>query len=646
LSIWKFFPATLTPDGRKVPVKGFKWREDCSSDQGVINSWSTQYPQLKFYGLPTGPDNDLLVLDVDVKSGGLETIKKYNIPITMSQRTRSGGVHYFFKYPKDGKRYGNRAGFDQGLDIRGADGYVIFYGVDNTPICEAPDWFKSHALAVEKEAVNLEDVVKIDPEIVKQKLDESCENIRNAPEGESNNVLNTEAYKIGQLVTSGSVDREHAYNELFNAAKERGKPDQEARATIESGLKGGASNPVISPFGNRQPELLVPTFEATPPERWTPSFFTTYDLMNFSKLKRPQIFKDWSTQDIHLTTADGGTGKTTLKLYEAVCLALGEPFLGHECLLEGGGRTLFVTGEDTAEKLAAMIGSILKQMDIHKDREKVAKIKNNILIKKDEDLCLIDKARNGFITLNTEAYSKVCEAIEDLKPDMIVFDPIASFWGSESALNDMSKIVAKFMGRLVVKSNACVEMINHMGKASSSTKDMTQFAGRGGTALPSHSRVSRVLRLVDHEEYKQLTGNDLTENQSAMMCNVNKFSDGSPLFNEPFLIVREGFLFSKVTVVAEKIKEELDKASDTERVFGYIKTQRNAGRYPNKEIITAHFNAQADKISKERTNQALALLCYEGHMGEMVKTILNPDIEAGGKVYMITDMDGKEVKNA
>ena len=225
---------------------------------------------------------------------------------------------------------------------------------------------------------------------------------------------------------------------------------------------------------------------------------------------------------------------------------------------------------------------------------------------------------------------------------MIVFDPISSFWGSESALNDMSKAVSKFMGVLVERGNTCVEIINHMGKASSSSKDMSQFAGRGGTGLPSHARVSRVLRPVDDDEYEELTGFCLQNNQSAVMCNVNKFSDGSPLYNKPFLLVRDGYLFSRVNLVEQKVKEEQHKANDSERVFAFIHEERQAKRYPTKNIIISTFMASSSKLSKDRVVRALESLSYIGHLGDKIKMIENPDMEVGGKVYLITDSQGKE----
>src|SRR5690554_962479 len=222
---------------------------------------------------------------------------------------------------------------------------------------------KQAALSAPKEEVDPSTIVKVSHDIVSKILEEACENIRNAPSGESNNILNVEAFRVGQLIPSGSIDRDFAFNELFKAAKDRGKPDYEARATINSGFKGGAATPYTNPFGDNPPTLFIPVTQPRVVERWTPFFFSRSDLTNFTKLKKPQIFKDWSVEDITITSADGGTGKTTLKLNEAVALALGEPFLGFDCVC-GEGRTLFITGEDSYEKLGAMLGAILKQMGL------------------------------------------------------------------------------------------------------------------------------------------------------------------------------------------------------------------------------------------------------------------------------------------
>jgi len=639
--VFRIFPATIH-DNRKVPLIE-NWANLATTDPVQHKAWTDYFgDKIKLWGMPTGPRDDLFVLDVDVKhenDNGFNTIQSENlqIPQTMTQTTMSGGKHYIFKYPKDGQEYGNRVKFKPGLDIRGAGGWIAYYGTDATPIGEAPEW-------VSKEALNTvvdpsQPTIMIAPEIAQVIFDNALEAIREAPEGEGNDVLNVETFKVGQLVASNAVTKEYAEAELLKAAMDRGRGAYESKKTIESGLKGGCKKPLTSPFGSDAP---TPHFDIPPPPeppgRWTPAAFTPQELTDVRKLRKPQLFKDWSTEDIHLTTADGGTGKTTLKLYEAICLALALPFLGFDCLQSG--RTLFITGEDSRAKIGAMIGAILKQMNMLHHIDHVTK---SIFVKCDTDLNLITKDRQGFLTYNPDAVRQLTEAVEDIKPKFIVFDPISSFWGSESSLNDMAKAVSKLMMKLVETSEGCVEMINHVGKSSSANKDMTQFSGRGGTGLPSHSRVSRALRPVYEDEYRELTGDFLVDGESAILCNVNKFTDGSPLYNKPFIILRKGYLFSRKNLTEAKAREKEKEFNDSDRIFDFIKESRSNARYPTREVCVAHFMNHAEPIAAAATKRALNLLAFNGVRGEMIKMIDNPDVSITDKAYVIVDMDGREV---
>ena len=642
MSNFKIFPAHLNREGQKVPlIKG--WNELASNDPNQIKLWQELYrDRISFWGVPCGQANGIYVLDIDVKkANGWQSLQNlgYQIPETLRQDTPSGGSHFFFK-TQPGKHYPNTVNSGLGLDTRGDRGWVAWYGlVNNVPLVEAPDWlFK---LAPDKPIVETNvSPIRLAPEIAQGIFQASLDAVRNAPEGESNDTLNREAFRVGQLVSSQSISREFAFAELFKAAKDRGKPDYEAKATIESGLNGGAKHPLTSPFGTTEPQATI-TLPAPPeaPERWTPKYLTRHDLLNTSKLRKPQLFLDWSTEDISITTADGGTGKTTLKLNEAICLALGDRFLGFEC--KQRGKTLYITGEDTDKKLAAMLGAIMKQMglmdDTPENNAKVDTVLSSIVIKKDSDLCLIAKDRQGFLYPNKDAMQKVIQAIEDINPKLIVFDPIASFWGSESALNDMNKAVTRFMSDIVEKYGVSVEMINHMGKSSSASKDMTQFAGRGGSGLPSNSRVSRVLRALPSEEYSEMTGAELIGDQTAMLCNVNKFSDGSPLLGKPFIVIRNGYLFSKITLSPQKAKEVDKKMDDLERVYNYIKTERDKNKYPTRSVVIGHFMTTSGAMSADRVKRSIDMLVFQGYMGDKIMEVENPDLTVKHKALIISD---------
>ena len=58
-----------------------------------------------------------------------------------------------------------------------------------------------------------------------------------------NATLNRAAFNLGQLVAAGLLDANQVREVLLAAALEAGNPEAKARATIESGIAGGAAKP-------------------------------------------------------------------------------------------------------------------------------------------------------------------------------------------------------------------------------------------------------------------------------------------------------------------------------------------------------------------------------------------------------------------
>lgn len=630
----KVFPAT-TRDGTKMPLIK-DWYTLATSDPVQIAHWQQQFgSQISFWGVPTGSVNGIVAVDIDVKKGinGYESAKNHGLtfPNTMCQNTPTGGKHYIYKAPQDIKLGNTTSSFAPAVDTRGEKGWIAYYGFDSTPIADAPEWL----LKSKKEETTVKSVnYTIEKSLAESMLEELCIDIANAPPGESNDTLNSKSFQAAStLLTTGSLSKDYVYDKLFQAAKMRGKPDSEARATIESGLTSGlrAGPSFECPF-----EPVIVQHIKPNNGRWTPPFITVEMMKDHSKSRSKQLFKDWSNEDICITTGDGGTGKTTLKLVEAVCLALGQRFLGFECVQ--AGKTLYIIGEDEVPKIASLLGRIAEDMQLTDEQYEI--VSTSIIIKKDIDLCLITKEKyTGFITPNYAALDKVMECVDDIKPKMIVFDPIASFWGSEASLNDMSKAVAKFSLMLKQRSNACVELINHMGKSSSQSKDMSQFAGRGGSALPSHARVSRTVRTVLDQEYTELTGSVLEPFESCLMIMVNKFTDGSPLLNKAFLAKRTGYNFEKIDITAQ-IVDEKEKQDDIDLVHDFIVQCRKENKYPTKTVVIAQLR---NHISKDRVNSALSLLQFSGTSGNKIKYIDNPDVMNKERAIVLTDMNEVEI---
>lgn len=110
-------------------VKG--WQAKATTDKATIRRWWKRHADA-MPGLPTGPENDLAVLDVDRKNGkdGFAALRNLgHDPADLSPAkvtTPSGGQHSLFRW-REGM--GNSAdGLPAGVDVRGEGGFIIAPG--------------------------------------------------------------------------------------------------------------------------------------------------------------------------------------------------------------------------------------------------------------------------------------------------------------------------------------------------------------------------------------------------------------------------------------------------------------------------------------------------------------------------------------
>ena len=88
----------------------------------------------------------------------------------------------------------------------------------------------------------------------------------------------------------------------------------------------------------------------------------TLDELNNARLTPRVILRDLLYADVRVRISAGGTGKTTLALFEAVTLALCRPLYGRQP--DGPCRTVIVTREDSREILVARLREIMKAMEL------------------------------------------------------------------------------------------------------------------------------------------------------------------------------------------------------------------------------------------------------------------------------------------
>ena len=107
----------------KHPVKP-KWQENYIKSREELEEILCRRPNANF-GIITG--NGLVVIDVDARHGGLESLEQIRdlINPTMTVKTGGGGYHFYYTTDRVVK---NRTNVLKGIDVRGDGGYVVAPG--------------------------------------------------------------------------------------------------------------------------------------------------------------------------------------------------------------------------------------------------------------------------------------------------------------------------------------------------------------------------------------------------------------------------------------------------------------------------------------------------------------------------------------
>ena len=111
----------------KRPAIQWETLQHRRADAAAAAQWFKRWPDANI-GIVTGEISNLIVLDVDPKHGGDDSLAELEhrhepLPDTVEAQTGGGGRHLYFAHP--GGFVPNRAGLAQGIDLRGDGGYVV-----------------------------------------------------------------------------------------------------------------------------------------------------------------------------------------------------------------------------------------------------------------------------------------------------------------------------------------------------------------------------------------------------------------------------------------------------------------------------------------------------------------------------------------
>jgi hypothetical protein len=252
------------------------------------------------------------------------------------------------------------------------------------------------------------------------------------------------------------------------------------------------------------------------------------------------IVEHYLYADVALLVAPGGTGKTTLVLYELVHIALGLSLYGRT--VQTPGPVVLISAEDSREMLVARLGRIAEALTLTPEEMRLVSDRVRISDVSGQALKLTQSQSSGGAILPTSAVDDIIAKCAPLRPVMIVIDPAISFGVGETRVNDAEQALVEVGRRICRALDCCVRFVHHTGKQSARDGAADQYASRGGSAFPDGARMVNVLQPLAGDKWAEATGSPLREGVSAMRLSQPKLSYATP--QPDILLVRDGFNYS------------------------------------------------------------------------------------------------------
>jgi hypothetical protein len=293
----------------------------------------------------------------------------------------------------------------------------------------------------------------------------------------------------------------------------------------------------------------------------------SYDEWCHARLSQPPIIDRWIYEDVGCFIAPGGTGKTTLLLFQAIHLVLGRELFGHE--VTNPGPVVILTAEDSRESLVARLRQMCAQLQLTEQQVNAVR----------EDIIITDVSGRGIkltkvekdVVMPSAVLDKLIVNIGVINPSLLIVDPMVSFGVGESRVNDAEQGMIDAARRIRNAARCAVLYVHHTGKANARERTLDQYSGRGGSALADGSRMVHVLGRLTADEWTEATGDQLDEVDAAFVLSRPKMTWCAP--QPDIYIKRHGYIFHRYDHIGEVAGASRVHQIADEKVWQFLKEQ-------------------------------------------------------------------------
>ncbi|MDR3521374.1 MAG: bifunctional DNA primase/polymerase [Acidocella sp.] len=238
---WAVFPASLdktprTPNGHKA----------ASTDLERIRAMAVQFGFV-LVGIATGEASGIAVLDIDRQHNGLEWWQenRHRLPVTRTHRTRSGGLHLYFRH-QPGLRC-STSRIAPGIDVKAEGGAIIYWPAAGLEVLsDAPlaDWPERLTPAPKPASAPPWQPIRGGTDVTRNyataALHNAVRRVAGTTTGSRNATLNAETYGLSRFIASGTLAPSEIAEAMAHAGLAAGLDAREVAATVASALGSAA----------------------------------------------------------------------------------------------------------------------------------------------------------------------------------------------------------------------------------------------------------------------------------------------------------------------------------------------------------------------------------------------------------------------
>jgi 5S rRNA maturation endonuclease (ribonuclease M5) len=196
---------------------------------------------------------------------------------------------------------------------------------------------------------------------------------------------------------------------------------------------------------------------------------------------------------VSATIADGGIGKSLLKIAEFLACATGLPLI--DITPTERVRVLYWNGDDPYVEVERRIHAACQHYKI--DLKKLLEERWLFVgTREAQPLCLAEVKGRGGVAINQNAITDICAFIKENDIGLACFDPLKSVHRVPENSNDDMDVIGDAFNVIAAYTNAAVGLDHHVRKMAFGQTEVTAADARGATALINKVRLSRVLNLM------------------------------------------------------------------------------------------------------------------------------------------------------